>query len=249
MFYVLAKGRLFSFSPSAEIRFNFDSSVFRPASRSWRRSWKRSGPWEPRYGTISHGETSPLSVHETKSSWALNLSVGLRGRERMMPGSSGMSSALWNSRACGAESRLWTEGNIKREGEREERKRLPMCWQPVGYVRWCCASGHPKLSAPVIINSGGRNLVFLINIQGNPRGVQGPRHPPSSFLFLIFPNLSQPLTYSLFLSLSLSLSHTHTHAHTPSVSCNLLAFSWKKLGGTRHFFHLLLRHSKLSKTS
>lgn len=116
-----------------------------------------------------------------------------------------------------------------KEREREEKKRLLTCWKPVGYMCWCSASGHPKLSAPVIINSGGRNLVFLINIQGNPRSAQGPQHPPSSFLFLIFPNLSWPLTHTL------TNTHRHTHTSAPSVSCNLLAFSWKKLGRTDIF--------------
>lgn len=37
----------------------------------------------------------------------------------------------------------------------------PMCWQPVGYECWCCALGHPKLSAPVIIHWGvGETLCF-----------------------------------------------------------------------------------------
>lgn len=101
-----------------------------------------------------------------------------------------------------------------KEREREEKKRLLTCWKPVGYMCWCSASGHPKLSAPVIINSGGRNLVFLINIQGNPRSAQGPQHPPSSFLFLIFPNLSW---------LPHTRAHAHTHTHTP----HLLRRWWK----------------------
>ena len=95
---------------------------------------------------------------------------------------------LWDElgsiQACGVESCMWTE--------REERKGKKIAdLLAAGGVRVLVLdSGHPKLSAPVIINSGGKDLVFLINIQGNPRGVEGPQHPFSSFLFLIFPNLS-----------------------------------------------------------
>lgn len=77
------------------------------------------------------------------------------------------------SRACGAEQRL----NLGEDQKRGGADLLAAASGVHGVVQrlW-----SPKLSASVIINLEGKDLVFLINLQGHLRGTQ---HPFSSFLF------------------------------------------------------------------